>query len=194
MDENNYTLEQMRSDYQALKAALDKQEIINDRLLRETMRGKVSSIRRKVAVSVACAVSVMLTAPFIFHYNPVFQVSWWFIAGTELLMAGCLFFDLKFNHKVQSFDISSCDLLTFSKDVRSLKERYRKWVKWGLAMAVLWTGWLCAEAWIHSEEHTVTLFMTVGLAVGLLIGGILGYSLDRKIIGTCDEIISSIED
>lgn len=194
MEENNYTMEQMRADYQALKESIDKQEIINDRLMRETMRSRVSTIRNKTMVSVMCGVFVMLFAPFIFHYNPVIRASWWFIGGTEILMVISLFFSWKFNHKVQRTDLSSCNLLEFCKDVKKMKADYIGWIKWGLLLSFAWGGWLFGEVWAHSEEPKLAIFMLCGLGFGMILGLIIGLRILNKVIGTCEDIIFSIED
>lgn len=193
MEENNYTLEQMRADYQQLKDALEHQEIINDRLLREAMDSKVRSMRGTVRASVACGVFVFLGAPFFFHYNPVVNASWWFTGATMLLMAFCIFLDWKFNHKVQSTDLSNCDMLTFSKNVREMKESYAGWIKWAFIIVILWGGWLIIEVLRHADDIKLALPFIVGLLVGLLVGGLIGARMDRKIIRTCGEIISQIE-
>lgn len=193
MEENNYTLEQMRADYQQLKERLENQEIINDRLMREAMGGKVRSMRGTVGWSVACGVFVFLTAPFIFHYNPVIKASWAFTIATMVMMAFCIFLDWKFNHKVQNTDLSNCDMLTFSKHVREMKEHYSGWIKWAFVIIVLWAGWLIAEVLLNVEEKKLALPMIVGLLVGMIAGGIIGYNMDRKIIRTCGEIINQIE-
>ena len=134
MEETIETLEELRADYQTLKESLAKQKIVSDRLMRQTMALKVKNMRSTVNVGVTCAVLVILLSPLIFHYNPVVNASWFFVAGTVLLMLLCIWLDWKFNHKVQKTDISSCDLLTFSKHVREMKSNYGNWLKWGIKL------------------------------------------------------------
>lgn len=193
MEENSYNLEQMLADYKALKETLDKQEIINDKLLRETMRNKVSSIRNRAGISIACGIFVILIAPFAFHFNPVCNASWWFVGATDIMMAVCIFFDWKFNHKVQSADLASCNLLEFSKDVKQMKMNYKNWLYAAFPIMAVWVGWFAAEVWIHSEEPKLAIAMMAGLAAGVVAGGTIGYLMNRKITKTCDEIIENIE-
>lgn len=193
MEDKDYTLEEMRAQYQALEETLAKQEIINDRLLRETMKTKVRSIRSTATVSVICGLFVIITAPFVFHYNPVVNASWYFVAATELLMTFAIFLDWKFNHKVQSSNLKSCDLLTFSRHVKELREDYSGWLKWGLLLGTLWASWLCWEVWQNTAEPKLAIAMITGLLIGLITGGIVGWRMTRRIINTCDDIISQIE-
>lgn len=193
MENNDYTLEQMRVEYQALKDTVSKQEIINDRLMRETMKSKVRGIKSTLLISMACAIVVILISPFVFHYNPVINASWWFIAGTDIMMVSCLFLDWKFNHKMQDTDLSHCDLLSFAKEAKVTRSHYKSWTKWGFVLVTIWVLWLCAEIWCHSSEPKVAKFMIAGVFAGLIIGGITGLKMNKTIIRNCDEIIAQIE-
>lgn len=193
MEENNETLEQLRSEYNALKERLANQEIASEKLLRETMKTRVRNIRSIVNVSLVCGIFVIVMSPFVFHYNPVVKASWWFIAGTILLMAFCIVMDAREKRRVREVDAANCDLLTFSKNVKDMKNHYKNWTKWGLLLGVLWAGWLVAEVFMHSEEPRLAISMVAGIVVGLVIGGIAGYRMNVRIVEHCDEIISQIE-
>jgi len=193
MEGNNYTLEQMSADYQALKDKLENQEIVSDRLLRETMRSKRSSIRSKAAISVVCGLFVIISAPLVFHFNPMVNASWWFTGATEVLMAFCIYLDWKFNSKVQGTDLSSCDLLTFSKDVRKLRSDYRDWIKWGMILGSAWIIWLDLEVWFKSGNPKLALCFIMAITLGFVVGMIIGLRMNREIVRTCNEIIDNIE-
>lgn len=194
MEDNSYVLEQMKSEYQTLKETLAHQEIINDKLMRETMRLKVRSMRSTITISILCGIFVILAAPFVFHYNPTVNASWWFVAGTVLLMGFCIFLDWKYNHKVQNANLSTCDLLTFSKNVQEMKKHYRDWTKWGIMLGLAWVIWLGIEAWSHSTNLKLTTSLIAGVSIGFIVGSVLGLRMNSRIIRTCDEIISQIED
>lgn len=193
MEENNYTLEEMRADYQALKDTLARQEIITDKMLRDLMKGKVRSIKSIAMVSVTCGIFVVIMAPIVFHYNPVIRASWAFVIFTDLLMIGSIFMTWYFHRKVQGTNIANCDLLTFSKEVKALKENYRKWLRWCIIPMLLFVAWLCIEVWLNAEYPKLAIAMIAGLVVGAVVGGIIGFFLDKKIINTCDEIITNIQ-
>ncbi len=193
MEETIETLEELRADYQTLKESLAKQKIVSDRLMRQTMALKVKNMRSTVNVGVTCAALVILLSPLIFHYNPAVNASWYFVAGTVVLMLLCIWLDWKFNHKVQNTDISSCNLLTFSKHVRELKSSYGNWLKWGIGFALIWFGWLSAEVWMNTENPKMAISMITGLLCGGVVGGLIGNRMRLNIIKTCDEIISQIE-
>lgn len=184
----------MRADFDALKDTLSRQEIVSDRLLRETMRGKVSGIRNRSIVSIACAVFVILASPLVFHYNPSINASWAFVAATDVLMFFCIYMDWRFRRNVQRTDLSCCDLLTFSKDVRKLKADYKGWMKWAVILAALWLAWLSHEVWVNFEEPKLAIVMIAALAVGFVIGAVIGCLMNRQTVKACDEIIKNIEE
>lgn len=193
MEQNDNTLEEMRADYQALKDALAKQEIINDKLLRETMKSRIGGIRSTVTASVVCGILVILFSPLVFHYNPVCGASWWFVAYTDLMMAVCIWFDWYLNHTVQNTDFAKCNLLTFCKDVKKLKNGYRTWMKWCFIPVIIWFAWIAYETWQNSEDLKMAIPLITGILCGIVVGGVIGYRMDRKILKTCDDIISDIE-
>lgn len=194
MEENKDTLEQLRSEYNALKERLASQEIASDRLLRETMKSKVRGIHSLINVSEVCGIFVILASPFVFHYNPVIRASWWFIAGTILLMGTCVVMDWIYSHKVREQDAAASDLLTFSKSAREVRNHYKSWTKWGFILGGLWAGWLIAEVFMHSEKPEMVLPMVIGLAVGMVAGAFVGLRMNARIVRNCDEIISEIEE
>ena len=130
METDEFTLEEMKREYATLKNSLEKQEIVSDRLLRETMKTKMKSIRANAMVGVVCGILVIIASPAVFHYNPTINASWWFVAGTILLMGLCIFLDWDYNRKIDINGITSCNPLTFSRQIRKYRSDYsiQKWV------------------------------------------------------------------
>lgn len=186
-------LEQLRSDYELLKSKIDSQEIVNDRLLRQTMKSNVRNIDRVTLVQNIAAVIVIICAPLIFHYNPIVNASWWFVAGTVVMMLVCIFFNWKYNHKVSNANLANCDLREFVTNVKYLKDKWKGWIKWGVTMLVIWFGWLVVEVLMHSEDKILSYSIIIGMLLGGVLGGILGMRMQRKVIENCDEMISQID-
>ena len=184
-------LEQLRSEYAVLKSKLENQEIINERLLKLSMKDKVRTLDFQERMEYVCCVFVVLISPLSFHYG--LHASWWFVGATVLMMGVCAFFTWKFHRNVKARDMEGQDLLTIAKNTKQLKEDYYKWIKWGALMLVAWLGWLVAEIFINVEDHRLAIVMTISIGIGVLVGGIIGFAQLRKIVRTCDDIISQIE-
>lgn len=185
--------EQLRRDYTTVKSGLDKQEIINERLLRATFAAKVKDIHSVGWISSIMGASVIVLSPLVFHYNPSVKFSWAFVIGTDIMMLVCILFNYLFHRDVKAPKAGD-DLLTFARKVRKLKADYQGWVKYALVMILGWSVWLVTELIHNLGAAPSTYFMVAGMLAGVLVGGILGYRMDVKVVSRCDEIINSIEE
>lgn len=192
--ENNTVLEQLRADYNILKERLDEQEIINDRLLQQTFRSQLGFINKKAWVSVAAGIFVIIMAPMAFHYNPALNLSWAFIAATDVMMAVCVGFTWYWHNAVKAPDASKSSMKQFAQSVKCLKQRYQNWLKYAAVMITAWLAWMCVEIFMKSDDTRLAVFMMTGMLVGALVGGIIGLRMHFAIISKCDEIVSQIDE
>lgn len=186
-------LEQLRVDYDILKRKLEEQEIVNDKLLRKTMRTRVGSLRHINVLEYVCAFFVIAVAPWVFHYNPVVNASWYFIGATDLMAAFSLIMTIRYNKKVVSADAMDVNLREFCANLKELREKWTNWLRIAIPMILFWAGWLVAETWIHTENHKLATGAIVSMLIGGIIGGIIGNRQRCKIIRYCDEIIDQID-
>ncbi len=184
-------LEQLRGEYAVLKSKLENQEIINEKLLKLSMKDKVRTLDAQERLGYACCAFAVLLCPFSFHIG--LGASWWFIGATVLMMGVCAYFTWKFHRKVKARDLDGQDLLTVARNIKQLKEDYFSWLKWGALMVVAWIGWLVAEIFMKIEDPHIALSMTIAIGIGAIAGGLIGFAQFRKVIRTCNEIISQIE-
>ena len=191
---NSPELEQLKEEYAILKNKFSQQEVINKRLLRETMRQKVRGINNIALVSSLCGVFVVLVSPFAFHYNPVINASWIFVAATDLMMLACIYFNWKYNHKLNDTNLSNCDMKEFAKNVQYTRNKWHNWVKIAIPMVIVWAGWLIAEILMCTDNKKAGLACICGIAVGGVLGCILGFKMNRKVVDHCDEILDQIDE
>lgn len=186
---NNMEFDEMRAQLALLKEKLNKEELVNERLLRETMHVKARNINREAVLSVVAALFVIVMMPF--SFRPM-GFSLQFCIGTVIFMLVCIGATL-YQHR----DVNSCtmdgDLLTVAKVMRRLKKSYRDWFKFSIPAAVLWFGWMGYEVYCISGNWKVVAMVMSSALVGGIIGGIIGFASYKRVIRTCDEIISSIE-
>lgn len=189
--EDNFDLNEMKTQIGLLKEKLDNQTIINDKLLRNSMKDKISSINNRTWITYCSAIFVV-TFGNIIWYN--IGMSWLFIGVTTVMMLVSVFFTYLIHSKMSTTDAMYGDLLTVAKNAKKIKQQYGTWLKCALPVMVLWLGWFSFEILQNQEDHTGALIMLCGALVGGTIGGIIGYSQHRKVVNTCDEIIRQIED
>jgi len=187
---NNSELETMRAQIALLKDKLDKETIVSEKLLRDTMRHKARTINNNAWISVVASIFVIFWS---LTFLPSEGFSWWFIAGTILMMLVCDFFTWKYHKDVNAKTMSG-DLLTVAKVMKQLRDNYKKWLKYSIAMIVVWFVWFAIEYCIQLSDWRVAVIMIIALLIGLAIGGFIGLKMHNAVIRNAEEIISQIEE
>ena len=187
---NNNELETMRAQIALLKEKLDKETIVSDKLLRDTMRHKARNINTNAWISVAASIFVMIWAVV---YIPKEGFSWWFAGATVLMMLVCDFFTWKYHKDVNAKTMSG-DLLTVAKVMKRLRDNYKKWLKYSIAMISVWFVWLSIEFCILLDDWRLAVVMIIALLIGLAVGGFIGLKMHNSVIRNAEEIIEQIEE
>lgn len=187
---NNSELETMRAQIALLKDKLDKETIVSEKLLRDTMRHKARTINNNAWISVVASVFVIFWA---LTFLPSEGFSWWFTGATILMMLVCDFFTWKYHKDVNAKTMSG-DLLTVAKVMKQLRDNYKKWLKYSIAIIVVWFVWFAVEYCIQLSDWRVAVIMIVALLIGLAIGGFIGLKMHNAVIRNAEEIISQIEE
>ena len=187
---NNSELETMRAQIALLKEKLDKETIVSEKLLRDTMRHKARTINTNAWVSVGASIFVIIWA---LAYIPKEGFSWWFAGATVLMMLVCDFFTWKYHKDVNAKTMSG-DLLTVAKVMKQLRDNYKKWLKYSIAMISVWFVWLSAEFCIQLNDWRLSLILIVILLISLAIDGFIGLKMHNSVIRNAEEIIQQIEE
>lgn len=187
---NNSELETMRAQIALLKEKLDKETIVSEKLLRDTMRHKARTINTNAWVSVAASIFVIIWA---LTAVPSLGFSWWFAGATVLMMLVCDFFTWKYHKDVNAKTMSG-DLLTVAKVMKQLRDNYKKWLKYSIALISIWFVWLSIEFCIQLNDWRLAVVMIIALLIGLAIGGFIGLKMHNSVIRNAEEIIQQIED
>lgn len=187
---NNSELETMRAQIALLKDKLDKETIVSEKLLRDTMRHKARTINNNAWISVVASIFVIFLA---LTFLPSEGFSWWFTGATILMMLVCDFFTWKYHKDVNAKTMSG-DLLTVAKVMKQLRDNYKKWLKYSIAIIVVWFVWFAVEYCIQLSDWRVAVIMIIALLIGLAIGGFIGLKMHNAVIRNAEEIISQIEE
>lgn len=190
-NENNcQELEEMRAQLNVLKNKLDKEAIINERLLRDTMKRKANIINANAWVSVGCGIFVILWDVL---FLPEIGFSWYFIASTIIMMLVCIFFTWKYHKNVNRKTMSG-DLLTVAKVMKKLKEDYVNWLKYSIVMLIFWFAWLSTEFCFILKDWKMCVIVITILLISVAIGGFIGLRMHKSVINNADDIIKQIEE
>lgn len=192
--EKNETLDELellRKEYELLKKRLDKQDIVNETLMKKTFSSKVKSIHNIGWTSALLGVFVIIVSPFAFHYNPVWNLSWAFVGATDIMMLFCIYKTWEYHFNLSS-PRENEDLVKFAASVKKIRDQYKDWIKTAFVMIAGWLIWMAVETIVNNDDK-MSVFILACAAIGATIGGIIGYRMDKNVIRNCDEILSEIE-
>ena len=189
--QNDFDLENMRQQMTTLKNKLNKQEIVNDRLMRRSMRNEVDTITRRYYVIMAVGLFMVPYGYWCFVKLSGLSIFFWIITSIFMLIcAGATYYTLR---KINDPNMMNRNLVEARKKVASAKKFEANWLFFGIPAVVLWLGWFLYEVYqIHGGAIGNGFFW--GGCIGGIIGAIGGLSLNFKTQRQYQDIIDQIED
>ena len=189
-------LQEMKEQMALLKDSLRKEQIVNDRLLREAMHGKVERIHRKAWVVGLCALYVCTFGIWSFHE---LGLSWYLIGATVAMMIYSVVKTIIIHRRLAANNVMTDDLRTVAHAAKRLKEDYIRSLYGGMAMVFVWFIWLAMEILFGQTVYAESSIMVRGGMLGMLffggvIGFLLGYRMYRRVLSLCDDIIRQVDE
>ena len=208
MEENNtmMELEQMREQMQVLRNKLDTQEIVNEKLVKNSVKSKMSWIKKFIYFE-------FLLIPFIaliwYGLKEVFNLSWFCYASILVLCVIDVVWDYRIN--VAALDLEKVEKHNLSDTLQKLvamKQMRAKAFFIMISLSIPLFMWTSIEMWQNISTGTITFIDDVpanivcaGAYAGL-VGGIIGFFVGiyisiriyRKMQATNDELIAQIEE
>ena len=187
--ETNEILE-MREQLASLKKRLENQEIVNERMIRETMSHKLSTLHRRAMA--LCAVS-FIGIPAVLSTTHNLGCSIVFACVTiALILVGVVAQFL--THYRIGRDTLTGDLITTYNEVARMKRIYQRWLYFSMPLFVAWLGWGAYEIYTNVSHDESQLYAAIiGTVVGLVLGLIFGLRQHRENIRTAKDIMRQIE-
>lgn len=190
--ENNISdieLQDMREQIAALKAKLSNEAIVNEKLLRNATKSRMMEIQKKGLLSILIGIFAIPYTAWAFSN---IGLSWYFVGATIAMLIFCTACTAVMHHRVNSNTASTGSLFECAKQIKKLKKEYLDWFKIAIPMICCWIAWLCTEVIIKTPDMAYALALVGGMIFGGCIGGFIGYSMHRKVINTCDDILASL--
>ena len=186
----NFDLENMRQQMTTLKNKLNQQEIINDRLIRRSMRYEVNTITRRYNIIMILAVFMIPYFYWVFVKLSGFSMAFWIGSSIFMLIcAGATFYNTR---KISDPDMMSHSLVEARRRVASAKKFDADWLKFGIPAVTLWFAWFVYEIYLQNHDFANGLFW--GGCVGGIIGAICGIKFHFKTQRQYQDVIDQIED
>ena len=180
-------LETLRSQMDLLRKKLEQETIVNEKLMRETMKSKISTINRQGWISIGVAILMILWTPLYFN-----TLSTAFIITTIVFMAVDAIATWIIHKQINERQLMSEDMRTVANKMKTVKKRYQWSTLIELPFVIAWCVWFTLEI-IHLTTAPWQL-MAGAIAFGAIIGFFIAWKMYRKVIDNCDAIIKQIEE
>ena len=189
--QNDFELENMRQQMTTLKNKLNQQEIVNDRLIRRSMKNEVGTITRRYYIIMALGLFMIPYGYWCFVKLCGLSLFFWIITSIFMLICtGATFYTYC---KISDPNMMNRNLVEARKKVASAKKFEANWLFVGIPAVVLWMAWFLYETYqLHGGALSNGLFW--GGCIGGIIGAICGLSINFKTQRQYQDIIDQIED
>ena len=191
-ENNNLSeLDQLKAQYETLKQQFDQQEIINDRLMKSSIKCSTDFYKRyrtiQFMVYPLMVIVGLLTIKWLFGHNLSLRLFW--VAFCVI----CFVAELWMTKMVRFKTLENNDLLTLSNHARSFKKLYAIFVvSYAVSVTIFIVGWLISEIGSNGYLPNLGAFIIV-FCLALVAIVSLGIAEVRYKTRPCDEIIRQIE-
>ena len=183
-------LEEMRSQINILKQQLEKQNIVNENHIRNSMKSKANDLRKTIRGTVGAGIFALIYCPICFYW---LGCSLPFVVVTTIVLAVCLVLTIRQNVVLGRMDFSQGNLVETAEALGSVRKHYIQWTRLAApAIIIPWYVW-CMYEFINLDKPG-GIVLLVCATVGGIIGGIIGFSINRKVIRKTGEILEQIEE
>ena len=192
--ENNtlisHELEEMRTQLGMLKDKLEKQTIINETHIRNSMKSKMSDINKTVTGTIIAGVFALCYSTWFFYWQ---DFSLAFVISTFVMLAVCLGITIAQRVILGKMDFSQGNLVETAEKLSKIKKHYQDWYKIAIPMIIVSFGWMMYEMLsIHGMESPMAIGFCCGAIIGGILGGIIGMRINRKVARKATEILDQI--
>jgi hypothetical protein len=187
---NDMELEAMRRQMNTLKNKLNQQEIVNDSIIRRSMRNTARNIKRRYYAIMALTLLMIPYTYVVFILNQGLSMPFWI--GTSILMLLCAGATYYNSLNVNSSSMMSQNLIEVGQKMARAKKFDVNWLFFGIPAAIIWLVWLTWE--LYQQDSEAARYMIYGTICGAVLGVILGFKMHSNTQHQYQDIIDQIED
>ena len=185
-------LQEMKAQLELLTKKLERETIVNERLIRSSMKEKANTLRRNIIIeSLVCIIMIPF---FIWILPKISPHSLYFCAFSVAFMVLALCYNYYMYREFHTQDFSDANLIEARKATLKFKRLTRRWTYCiGIPFLMVFIPWFVYEnAQVYKGE--MLELVLIFAAIGLLIGSVIGIYQFNKTLRTTDEILMQIEE
>ena len=183
-------LEQLRQQYADLKAQFDKQEITNEKLIRESIRKDLSIVNSKKWTGLGAGL-IGLGGIIALSLNLGLRPAFITISAAWILFM--IIGNFVSKRQLSSQAISGESTQAFITEIKERKQNQFRWIRINFSIFALWVGYFIGECIHRGLDKEILTPIIVGIIVGAIIGLFLGIRMHNRIIGAYEGIILELE-
>lgn len=173
-----------------LKEKLNRQEVINDQLMRRTIESRLNrlSLHRKIK-RIYLILCIFFLPGFLVK---TVEMPIWFALATAAMLAIALVYHEAFMEHISADDLNRCSTMEISNKAIRLKEQGARWIWISIPML---TAWMIAFIYVvlhRCDFETEGKYILYGMCFGIIIGASLGFMIYRKQQRMIDDLRSDL--
>ena len=187
-DLNTIELNEMKKQIALLRHKLEKETIVNEKLIRASMRDKLKAVKRRSYILCAVVIGACpLWASPIFDFHSI-----WFKGVTIAFLFIAVAYEIYCNQLLSTQNYITGSLIDEVRKLNRYRQLTRQWHPFGISFLCVWVPWFVYEATSVGEIHVNNIL--IGGLIGGIIGGAIGWTIYRKGQNAVSEVIEQIEE
>ena len=185
---NTAELNEMKEQISLLRRKLEKETIVNEKLIRTSMRDKLKAVKRSAYI--LCAVEIgacpLLATPIFSFYSP------WFKGVTIAFLLIAVVYEIYCNQLLSTQNYITGSLVDEARKLNRYKQLSRQWHWFSIPFLCIWLPGFVYEA--TSMGGFFVKNILIGGLIGGTIGGLIGWRMYKNGQKTVNEVIGQIEE
>ena len=183
---------EMKEQLSLLIKKLDKETIVNERLIRRSMKEKADRLNRRLIVESLVA---LIMIPFFICVLPnLSKVSMPFCIFSAGFFALAILYDFYMYLRFRPQKFIEGNMIEARRDTLNFKKQTLRWTFCiGIPFLVVYIAWFVYEKMQYYQGEILKIVLVSAL-IGFLIGGTIGINIFLKTLRATDEILMQIEE
>lgn len=183
---------EMKEQLSLLIKKLDKETIVNERLIRRSMKEKADRLNRRLIVESLVA---LIMIPFLICVLPnLSKVSMPFCIFSAGFFALAILYDFYMYLRFRPQKFIEGNMIEARRDTLNFKKQTLRWTYCiGIPFLVVYIAWFVYEKMQYYQGEILKIVLVSAL-IGFLIGGAIGINIFLKTLRVTDDILMQIEE